>query len=242
MKLLSLNIEGTRHLDKVFDFLDSEKADIICLQESPLSISSELRRRGYTTTTVPLTVKIQNGFNFTEGSIFATLNYHRPDVHYYHRPQERVAVFDINRTRETVAQALIFAELGDIHIATTHFTWVPDGRVASDEQVEDMKNMLDLLDTKPPHILCGDLNIPRNINRLYEDEILPRYTDAVPDEYKSSLDRSLHRLGNDPEKLDLFESFMVDHLLLMKPFLAEDVRLEFGLSDHAAIVANVKKS
>lgn len=242
MKLLSLNIEGIMHLERVFYLLDCERPNILCLQESPLSISSELRRRGYVVTCAPRTVKIQDGFSFTEGNIFATLAHHRPEVHYYFRPQERVAIFDINRVRETVFQSLIFAEVGDINIATTHFTWGSDGRVATDDQVEDMKRMLDILDAKPAHILCGDLNIPRNMNSLYENMLLPRYTDAIPSDYESSLDLSLHRVGGDIEKVKLLGGFMVDHLLLKDPFVAKSVRLEFGVSDHAAIVADVGMS
>ena len=33
LKLVSTNIEGNRHLDKILPFLQKSKADVICLQE-----------------------------------------------------------------------------------------------------------------------------------------------------------------------------------------------------------------
>lgn len=33
MKLISLNIEGDKHLDKIIKFLEKEKADVFCFSE-----------------------------------------------------------------------------------------------------------------------------------------------------------------------------------------------------------------
>ena len=241
MKLISLNVEGKKHFDKVFSFLEREDPEVVCLQEAPIDMSSQLRERGYKTTFLPLTVMPDDNSNFPQGNLFASRLPYVVDIHHYHQSFDGITLFDFERKRETMSKALIFAKMENMLVATTHFTWAPDGAVATENQIQDMKEMMDFLDKKPPHILCGDLNIPRNINRLYEEEISPRYTDAIPEEYKSSLDRNFHRLGNDPEKDILFNDFMVDYLLLKEPYIAENVRLEFGVSDHAAIVGDIKK-
>ncbi|MGM0629192.1 MAG: endonuclease/exonuclease/phosphatase family protein [Patescibacteria group bacterium] len=241
MKLVSLNVEGRHHLDKVVGFLKKEDPDLICLQEAPIDISSMLKKEGYRVTFLPLILMpASNGLPFPKGNLMAFKGSSNIDIYHYYKPSEGIAVFDPERKRETMSQAVIFANTKGVSVATTHFTWAPKGEVASKEQVEDMKSMFEFLDKKPPHILCGDLNITRNINRLYREELVPRYTDAIPAEYESSLDRRLHRSGGDPELSKLFDRFMVDHLLLKEPFKAKNVRLEFGVSDHAAVVADIE--
>ncbi len=241
MKLVSVNVEGKRHLDKVFSFLEIEDPDTVCLQEAPIDITSWLKERGYRVTFLPLTLMSQDGTNFPQGDLFASKVKYEVDIFHYYQPCDSLPLFDEGRVRETTAKAVILAQIDDLLITTTHFTWTPNGEVPNKDQVSDIKKLFSFLDELPPHILCGDLNIPRNINRLYKDELMPRYIDAIPKKYESSLDKDLHRLGDDPEKSKLFESFMVDHLLLKESFIAQNVRLEFGVSDHAAIVADLVK-
>ena len=98
--------------------------------------------------------------------------------------------------------------------------------------------MLPIIDLLDPHVFCGDFNIPRGHNVLYET-LTTRYTDSVPATYASSLDKNIHRKGDDISRAHLFTSFMVDYVFTQKPYQAENVRLEFGISDHAAVVADV---
>jgi hypothetical protein len=64
----------------------------------------------------------------------------------------------------------------------------------------------------------------------------------VPAHYRSSLDNNLHRLAEKPELAHLFTDYMVDYLLVQPPYHAHDVRLEFGVSDHAAIIATLSRN
>ena len=81
--------------------------------------------------------------------------------------------------------------------------------------------------------------MPRGHNKLYE-VITQKYTDTIPRHYRSSLDRNLHRLG---KKTDLnqpiFDAYMVDYIFTQPPFEASDIHLEFGVSDHAAVIGNI---
>lgn len=147
----------------------------------------------------------------------------------------------ISEIKHGVLYADILCNDGLFKIATTHFTWTPQGEAPSEEQVLSMKAFLEKMQNMEPHIICGDFNIPRTENVLY-GELTKHYTDAVPATYASSLDPSLHTLGNTPEKRHLFESFMVDYVFTQPPYTASDVRLEFGLSDHAAVVATITAS
>ena len=85
------------------------------------------------------------------------------------------------------------------------------------------------------------MNIPRHHNFLYE-KFLEQYKDNIPAEYKSSLDKSMHLFGNDSEKNVLFTDYMVDYIFSQAPYRVQNVRLEFGISDHAAVIADVFKS
>lgn len=241
MKLVSVNVEGGRHLEKVFSFLEREDSDLVCLQEAPIDVSSWLKERGYRVTFLPLTLMTQDGERFPQGNLFASKTSYIVDIFHYHQPCDSLPLFDREKIRETNARGLILAQIDDFLVATTHFTWTPNGELADENQVNDLKKLFSFLDKQAPHILCGDFNIPRNINRLYEEELATRYSDAIPQSYKSSLDKNLHRLGKDSEYDFIFDTFMVDYILLKSPFKAENVRLEFGVSDHAGVVADLKR-
>jgi endonuclease/exonuclease/phosphatase family metal-dependent hydrolase len=129
----------------------------------------------------------------------------------------------------------------DFFVAVTHFTWGPEGEVATPEQHTSMDALLTYTENLEPHILCGDFNLPRDYNPLYE-RLAHAYTDNIPKTYTSSLDKNLHRLGDDSTKQHLFSSFMVDYILSRPPYLVSNVRLVFGVSDHAAVVGQVTKN
>ena len=125
-------------------------------------------------------------------------------------------------------------------IATVHLMVTPDGKEIP-AQTASVKKLLKFLDTKEPHILCGDFNIPRGYNTNYH-LFTDKYIDTIPHLYTSSLDRTLHRDGNNPElHSPIFDIYMVDYIFSQPPYSVSDVRLEFGVSDHAAVLAQISK-
>jgi endonuclease/exonuclease/phosphatase family metal-dependent hydrolase len=167
---------------------------------------------------------------------------------YYLNAMSELPQFDSTRGIESILEVKYGVQSAIVdhggvpyHIATTHFTWTPDGAVPSDAQHESMRAFLAHIKTLPAHVISGDFNIPRHHNPLY-GELMQHYKDAIPQTLSSSLDPTLHRLGNDPDKHHLFTDYMVDYVLVQEPYRAEDVRLEFGISDHAAVVAHIKKT
>jgi endonuclease/exonuclease/phosphatase family metal-dependent hydrolase len=240
MKLISLNLEGKRHLDRALSFLESQSADVICLMEVAKNMYAWLEERGYFVTYAPMTYKTQDGLQFESGLLLASKQAHTAEIFYYHQSTTEVTHYDKNNKRATIAHPVIFASLGGFNLATTHFTWNPVGETADQNQTTDLAKLLGYLQTKPAHMLCGDFNIPRNHNVLYE-EMLKHYTDAIPPSYESSLDANHHRAGQDPDLQKLFHHFMVDYLFTQPPYETSDVRLQFDVSDHAAVIAEVTR-
>jgi endonuclease/exonuclease/phosphatase family metal-dependent hydrolase len=206
--------------------------------EAPENLQDWLGTQGYLVTFAPMVHRTQDGLQFTDGVILASKRTHTSEVFYYHRPETEIIQYDKNSKRSTIAHPVIFASVDACNIATTHFTWNPNGETADQNQTTDLAVLLEYLATKPSHLLCGDFNIPRNHNRLYED-ILTQYADAVPSAHHSSLDAQHHRAGKNPDLQKLFTHFMVDYIFTQPPYTASDVRLQFGVSDHAAVIAEI---
>jgi endonuclease/exonuclease/phosphatase family metal-dependent hydrolase len=248
MKLISLNIEDNKHLTRVLPFVQNESPDVLCLQEVFEVNLEQFKNLGYTCVFFPDTQKPLDGVFSNNGEAICTRGEIQNHQVYYYRnndaPLQRFNQAEKLKSVHSMKNGILCADIllnGDTYrIATTHFTWGPDGTTASAEQIADMGVLLSLSQRMSPHVLCGDFNIARNSNPLYT-ELLAHYTDAVPLSYTSSLDANLHRLGSVPEKRYLFDSYMVDYVFTQPSYMAHDVRLEFGVSDHAAIVATITK-
>ena len=245
MKLINLNVEIDLHYERVFDFLRSEDPDVITLQEATDHYRSELEQAGYFVSYVPRLKKMSVTGEITDGELIATRVSHTLTDHlYYDHGHKDLQFEDEANRRETNHEGLLIAEFdqADTHfiLCTTHFTWTPKGELACDDQKADMQAFLDFTTKLPPHILTGDFNIPRHHNELY-DVLAEHYIDNVPATYESSMDPTLHKHRNNPELQKLFNDFMVDYVFTQSPYTATDVRLEFGISDHAAVIAEIGK-
>ncbi len=239
MKLVSLNIEGNTHLSNVRSFLQTQQADVVCLMEAPENFSYWLKSVGYTVTFAPTTMRTDTSGTFTEGVMLASKQKHTAQCRYYHQPQPSIVHLDTTNPHHTVARAVIIAHVASCTIATTHFTWTPNGYKPDTEQTTTLETLFNILAPITPHYLVGDFNIPRYHNPLYE-KLTTLYVDTIPPSYGSSLDKSLHRLGNSTDTEFLFTDFMVDYLLASPSLAVRDVELVFGISDHAAITATLE--
>jgi endonuclease/exonuclease/phosphatase family metal-dependent hydrolase len=116
-------------------------------------------------------------------------------------------------------------------VATTHFTWTPDGS-ADDYQRADVKKLLAILGGMGEFVLTGDFNAPRG-GEIF-GTLAEKYKDNVPSHYTTSIDGALHRAG----PLEL----MVDGIFSTPGYAVSDVELVAGVSDHKAIVATVSST
>ncbi len=84
--------------------------------------------------------------------------------------------------------------------------------------------------------------MPRGYNTNYT-QFCAHYTDEIPNTYTSSLDRTLHRLGSRSDlNAPIFDIYMVDYIFSQPPYRVTDVSLMFGVSDHAAVQAQISKT
>jgi len=270
MKLCSMNVEGHIHLhERVIPFLKKEQPDVICLQEVffrdiPL-LEAELGMQAH----FGLMANVEDAnpvFNQPYGMIGVVI-LTRGDVksvqHQYYAPT--IAVDDLN---EYLAPRLKDADFSptsveipfevpilshpnamwrvlsslDIEVdgewyrvAHTHFTWADKG-MFTQKQADDFRSLWTLVEDLGEHVLCGDFNSPRGGDgdgtNIY-DQLADRMSSAVPLEEISTLDENLHRAG----RLDL----VVDGIFTTPTYSVSDIRLESGVSDHKALVAQVEK-
>ncbi|MES2134704.1 MAG: riboflavin kinase [Patescibacteria group bacterium] len=250
MKLITVNIEGDKHLERVLAFLEREHADVICMQElfvTDAVFFSERLNMQYAYSPM-LYAKRKKSDLETGEELGIGIFSHTPltDVksQNYWSPSDTLEQFDstdVHTKRKTERHVLLSGNIdiaGELFtIATTHFTWTPNG-LPDHYQETDAEALLSLLSRMPEVIVCGDFNIPRGHNNLYK-KITTIYKDAIPTSYISSLDLTLHRAGKDPIEATNLAKFMVDYIFLSKKYEATEVRLEGNISDHMAVIGTI---
>lgn len=242
IRLISLNIEGDNHYDKIFPFFEKEKPDVICLQEvfavdlplfeeklgmvsHHLAQSSIVRENPYR-----LAVKGPTGV-----AILTNLNILDVQKLYYvkHAETPPEGGSEPNSGNRPLLVVDVTKEEMTYRVITTHFTWAPDGGV-SDLQRDNVQKMFAQLDRLGEFILTGDFNAPRG-QEIF-DAIASRYTDNIPSEVTTTLDPSLHRAGN------VLQPLVVDGLFTTPSYTAKLVRVVKGVSDHCGIVGTITKT
>lgn len=240
MKLVSLNIERAKHLDRVLAFLQKEKPDVVCFQEvfQP-DLADFARRLGMEHAFAPMVLMGRAQpeeppfvpFGIGMLSRFPMENVQRQ----YYDGKEAAASKAFNGTPQAYAHPLLSLRLQTdeerLTLATTHFSWTPDGK-PDDAQRKDLQALLKILEGFDDIVLCGDFNAPRG-GEIFT-ELAKRYTDNIPPHYQTSIDGGLHRAG--PLQL------MIDGLFSTPQYEVSNVRLQDGVSDHLAIVADIRKN
>jgi endonuclease/exonuclease/phosphatase family metal-dependent hydrolase len=251
LSLVSVNIEGRMHLDRIRALVAKENPDVLCLQElcepDLPGFAEAVEGTGYFMPMMHLagTLRIAHGQGPVVLGVGIVSRYPilRHAIYYYHRASDATPEFDNGTAERKHATQNLGVLLVEIEkegvrycVATTHFTWTPDGE-ADDFQRADARKLIEVLDGEKEFVLCGDFNAPRGKETyaLFAEH----WTNTIPPEYRTSIDVALHRSGTvNPED---FADLMVDHLFTTPSYAAHDVRLQFGVSDHAAIVASIEK-
>lgn len=238
-------MEGFRHLDRIIDLINHFQPDCLCLQEAPESFVETLNSLNYQA----VFASMQNRTNGTivgqEGLIIASQLPFSHQTTYYAEVGTKDNPIRIDDRVLAVKFPYILAKIyhpdeGCFNIVTVH-TPVTKNGLADENQILAVDNLLVELSQLEPHVLCGDFNMPRGFNHLYNN-FIESYTDAIPKNYQSSLDRNLHRLGQRTNlNAPIFDTYMVDYIFTQTNYQADDVELQFGVSDHAAIIANITK-
>lgn len=245
IKLISLNIEMSKHLDAVTAFLEKERADVVCVQElfehDIPRIESAIQSSSYCFAPMSRHRYVQPS-PIMGVAIFSTLPMKESSVQLYSGNPSEIPDFDWDdpSTYQNKNHSLVRCDVGSegatFSIGTTHFTWTPNGKPDA-VQRRDIRSLLLLLSQQKEFVLCGDFNAPRG-GEIW-GRIAAKYKDNIPAEYRTSIDINLHRAGK--ERSHELADKMVDGLFTTSGYTASDVRLEFGVSDHAAIVATVSR-
>src|SRR5665213_3453668 len=170
IRLVSINIERSKHLDLVSDFLSAQQADVICLQElcerdityfeSSLGMQCIFAPEGLHPADAP-----EIGGVLVGNGIFCRLPITEQMIEYYAGSEDGARAERIHNTFDN--HALIMCDIEKdgrpFRIATLHFTWTPDGQ-PNDLQRQDMKALLTILDSAGDFVLAGDFNAPRMID------------------------------------------------------------------------------
>jgi endonuclease/exonuclease/phosphatase family metal-dependent hydrolase len=204
-----------------------------------------LEAEGYHVTFLPRCVRVHEGEEFTDGLLFASLLPNKVKAYNFYTPHEGVIheQFDSAGERYNNPGQILLGHVVDnekeYYIGTTHFTWTPNGDIPGKAQLIDMPNFLAMITQFPAHIMCGDFNIPRNVNRLYAD-LLAHYNDEIPSDVTASLDPEFHKLKDVPDQAHKLQEYMVDYIFSQPGYVVSGVRQVFGVSDHAATVCEVE--
>jgi endonuclease/exonuclease/phosphatase family metal-dependent hydrolase len=238
IRLVSINIERSKHLDTVSEFLRKQSADVVTLQEvmerDLLFLESVLGMKSFY---VPLSEyeKPDEAKGLEGQSIFAR-DFVGTSKAYYAGEWDPLTKFTEDKLESIVriAKALSWVQVekaGQLFcVATTHFTWSEHGEV-TDLQRKDMQALLEHLKGIPEFVLSGDFNTPRG--REMWDLLAATYKDNIPLKYSSSIDPLLHRAAPIP--------YVIDGVFTTLGYSASNVELHTGISDHCAVTATISK-
>jgi len=242
IRLVSLNVERSKHLDEIVAFLRTNTPDVVCLQEvcerDLLRFSTALE--GYDQVYVPMTNETDGEDTAIVGvGIFSRYKIQHSEVFYYRKETDELPKINSQdaATFTLKHHLVVFADIAfgtGFRIGTTHFTWSQGGK-ATALQRNDMHQLLAILKKTGEFVLGGDFNAPRG-GEIFS-MLAEKYKDNIPTKYGTSIDANLHRAGKlHPEEL---ANKMVDGLFSTPGYTVSDVELHSGVSDHMAITATI---
>lgn len=243
LNLLSVNIEGKRHLDKIERLIEQVRPVVVCMQEVfeddiPRLIHTLTLGLGKKVVTyfTPILLKKENDRTIEFGNlIISTLPTQAYQEQYYLGGRDSLKM---HRSGIFTDLALVLSSVvvekdeTTFQIATTHFCKSESGNITSDFQRMHIRGLLEKLEALNECIVCGDFNAPRG-GEIFT-MLANRYTDNINSMYTTSLDPDLHRAGPLP--------YMVDGLFTTPEYKVTHMHFETGVSDHYAIVASIERT
>lgn len=239
MKLLTLNIEGDRHLERVCAVIAAHRPDVVCLQEVFETDCERLAAIGPYHVKYAVTTRMASATedgaggerNWGVAVLTKTLALHQSVA--YYSDDRHIRVFrEPNDARPVVIVTELEHRGRPYRIATTHFTWSADGEI-SDKQREDFSRLKQVLARFPGYVLCGDFNAPRGREMFAKFTSELGLADHLPADVSTTLDARFHYAG----ALQL----AVDTIFSTPEYRVEGVEVLDGVSDHKAIVAKIER-
>lgn len=239
ISLLTLNVEGDRHNDRWLPVASGLNLDVLCLQElfkvDCDHIAQELQMWYVFAPTVVIDETNRYGFA-PKGEwgvgLFSKLPVTSHEIEYYVGGTELKVHKEPNDPSRALISVTVRAEGKDYTIATTHFTWSPEG-ATTDVQLNDFEGLKKLLKAKKEYVLCGDFNAPRG-KKMFNQFLQLGLKDNLPLEVTSTIDETLHYAQ---KKLEL----AVDNIFTTPGYTVSDVQILKRVSDHKGISATIEK-
>ena len=239
IKLLTLNIEGDRHLDRVQKVIATHLPDIVCLQEvlekdcPALAAVGGCEVKYAVSTLMPAKERSGEARPRSWGlAILTRVPVHRQIVVYY-ADDPRIRLFrEPNDPRRVVIMTEFEHDGQPYRIGVTHFTWSVGGDITA-EQCADFARLKRVLQPYPDYVLCGDFNAPRGREMFskFTDEL--GLIDNLPAHVTTTIDAQFHHAG----ALEL----AVDNIFSTPEYRVKDVRVLDGISDHKGILAMIER-
>jgi len=238
LKLLTLNIENHRHLDRVVQTIATHLPDIVCLQEVFEKDCAKLAAVGgyqvkYAISTLMPEGKADNTSPRSWGvAVLARVPVLNQAVVYYD-DDPRIRIFKGPMDPRHVLVTTELQHEGRFYrFGTTHFTWSMAG-ATTNEQLADFVRLKQALLPYPDYVLCGDFNAPRGgeLFSKFTDEL--SLIDHLPANVTTTIDPQFHYAG----ALEL----VVDTIFSTPEYSVTDVQVLEGISDHKGILAWVAR-
>lgn len=235
LKLLTLNIEKHRHLERVHATLAEHLPDIACLQEVVDSDCARLASSGGYDVKFSPSARLRQEPDREYNWGVAVLSRVPVRCQTESRYADDARVCSL-REPHAFRPVLVVTELEHqarpYRIATTHFTWSADGQI-SEAQKADFSRLKPLLSRYPDYVLCGDFNAPRGREMFgkFVDEL--GLVDHLPGSVTSTIDAQFHRAG----ALEL----AVDTIFSTQDYRVVETRVLEGISDHKGILALIER-
>lgn len=236
IKLISVNIEGSKHLPEIEELILTEKPDVVCLQElfevdlPKLQHATGMQGSFSVMTKVSSSNKYEIPPNGLWGlGILSKWPFSPVENYFYRGEEDSIPEFVMpNSVNRLLMHTDVDVEGSIFPIANTHFTWSVGGKV-TEEQGYHFQKLRRILAEFDKLILCGDFNTQRGAG-LYE-QFASMYQDSLPPEVDTTIDPVLHYAGG--------LKLVVDAVFASSHFQVLSARTQDGVSDHKALIVEV---
>jgi endonuclease/exonuclease/phosphatase family metal-dependent hydrolase len=237
VRLMSLNVERSGHLDRFVPFVRQFAPDVLCLQElMENDVPAIIAGTGFSQSHFAAMARNSDRPGETPFGVgfFSQAAMENPRTEAYAGGGDGTFVLDrrtpearVATTRYVMASATIHFDGFSLAIATTHFPWTDNG-LPSDFQFAALDRLMGIIGHRRL-VLTGDFNAPRG-GPVF-DRLAAHLTDNIPADVTTTIDPELHRAG--PLQL------VVDGLFTSSHYRACEVALHQGLSDHQAVTGTI---
>ena len=242
LKLISLNIEGHKHLNRIIPFFKQQLPDVICLQEVFKEDLNKLKSNLYPHVFFIPTWRVSQTKHkgLTKGSklwgiaVLARVPIRLVFKKYYSFGIKIPRFTGPGKSSKCLLVVSAFKDNTSYIIGTTHFTWTPDGKTSA-LQLTHLKRLLKILHPFKHLILTGDFNAPRGLE--IHQKLTSLFTDHIPKDIKTTVDPKLHYANR--KRSNTLQT-VVDYIFSTPEYQVK-TKVQCGLSDHCAIISDITK-